>query len=179
MKRFLQRSIPELRRLLLVESGSRAVSGKWLAKLPAIAPEARVDLLTCFDEASTAAQIEHVFRTTDYRTGAARAELLNDLARTGYDAVVILCTTEPLMTKWKWYSAWKIPSKILIVNENADSFWMDRGHLGSIRQFVSHRAGLSGSGALTQPLKLILFPITLTYLLLYAGGIQLRRRFVR
>ena len=165
--------------MLLVESGSRRVSEKWIARLSAMAPEARVDLLTCFDEVSNSPLIDRVFATADYRTGHARAELLNNLARAGYDAVVILCTTEPLMTKWKWYSAWKVRSKLLIVNENADSFWVDRGHLGAIRQFVSHRAGLSGSGALTQPLKLLLFPLTLTYLLLYAGGIQLRRRFVR
>lgn len=175
MTRFLRRSIPPLRRLLLVESGSRRISERWLSKLPLIAPEASVDLLTCFDGAANSSTIQRVFATADYRTGDDRAQLLQELAGGGYDAVVILCTGEPLMTKWKWYTAWKVPAKVLIVNENGDSFWMDRGHLTTIRQFVSHRVGWSGAGVLTQPLKLLLFPLTLTYLLLYAGAIHFRR----
>ena len=66
--------------------------------------------------------------------------------------------------------------KIFIVNENADFFWFDRSQWRTILQFVLYRAGLSGAAAVPALLRLLFFPVTLTYLLLYAGTVHLRRR---
>ena len=57
----------------------------------------------------------------------------------GYSAVCVLCTGDRIMTKWKWVAALRIPAKVMIVNENADNFWLDRGHLRNIRAMALER----------------------------------------
>ena len=80
------------------------------------------------------------------------------------------------MTKWKWVLAARLPAKIFILNENGDYFWLDRGHLTTIRQFVLFRAGLTGAGAVRTLARLVSFPFTLLYLILYALTVHLRRK---
>ena len=77
--------------------------------------------------------------------------------------------------KWKWVLAGRIPAKLFIINENGDYFWCDRLHLGAIRQFVLFRSGLAGAGAVRTIVRLISFPFTLLYLLLYATTAHARR----
>ena len=79
------------------------------------------------------------------------------------------------MTKWKWAIATRLPAKVFLVNENGDYFWLDRGHWRSIRSFVLFRAGLTGSSAVRTLARLLLFPFTLAYLLLYASTVHMRR----
>ena len=52
-------------------------------------------------------------------------------------------------------------------------------HLGTIRQFVLFRSGLAGSGAVRTLVRLISFPFTLLYLLLYATSAHARRALRR
>jgi len=80
------------------------------------------------------------------------------------------------MTKWKWVLAARLPAKIFILNENGDYFWLDRGHLKHIRHFILFRAGLTGSGAIRTIARLVSFPFTLLYLILYAVTVHLRRK---
>jgi hypothetical protein len=42
--------------------------------------------------------------------------------------------------------------------------------------FMLFRAGLTGAAALPTIARLLFFPLTLAYLLLYAGAVHLRRR---
>ncbi|MBY0374139.1 MAG: hypothetical protein K2Q23_09110, partial [Bryobacteraceae bacterium] len=107
-----------------------------------------------------------------------RQQLVRELSANRYDVIGILCTGEPIMTKWKWMLAARIPAKLFIVNENGDWFWVDYSNWRTIWQFASYRAGLSGSGAITTPARLILFPFTLLYLLLYAFRLH-TLRFLR
>ena len=79
------------------------------------------------------------------------------------------------MTKWKWMLALRLPAKIFIINENADYFWLDRTHAATIWDFVLLRAGLAGSGAVRTLARLISFPFTFLYLLLYAVTVHTRR----
>ena len=81
------------------------------------------------------------------------------------------------MTKWKWVLAARIPAKVFIVNENGDYFWLDWGHLEPLRQFVLLRAGLADTGAARTVARVISFPFTLLYLLLYATTVHARRAF--
>jgi hypothetical protein len=83
------------------------------------------------------------------------------------------------MAKWKWVLASRIPAKLFIINENGDYFWFDRLHLGAIRQFVLFRSGLAGSGAVRTLVRLISFPFTLLYLLLYATSVHTLRALRR
>jgi hypothetical protein len=93
-----------------------------------------------------------------------------------YAAIGIICAAEPIMTKWKWWLAAKIPAKLFIVNENCDFFWADRAHWRLIMHFVFFRAGLTGAAAVPAIARLLFFPVTLSYLLLYAGFVHLRRK---
>jgi hypothetical protein len=69
----------------------------------------------------------------------------------------------------------RVPAKIFVINENGDYFWLDRHHLASLRQFVLYRSGLAGAGAVRSLVRLISFPFTLLYLLLYATAVHARR----
>jgi hypothetical protein len=89
--------------------------------------------------------------------------------------VGIVCSGEIVMAKWQWVLALRIPAKLFIINENGDYFWFDRMHLGTIRRFVLFRSGLAGSGAVRTLVRLISFPFTLLYLLLYATSAHARR----
>src|SRR5256885_7247744 len=130
--------------------------------------EVEIDLLTCyqgFPEGHKGA----TFRINDFGGASGRDALLNSVSARDYGVVGILCAAEPIMTKWKWWVAFRLPAKVLIVNENADFFWFDRGQWRTILAFVLYRAGLSGAGAVPALLRLLFFPVTLAYLLLYAG----------
>jgi hypothetical protein len=112
----------------------------------------------------------------DYGGAAGRDALWADLAKRNYSVAGVVCAAVPIMTKWKWWLAFKAPAKIFIINENADYFWLDRAHLGQLRRFATHRMGISGSAAAPSLVRLVFFPLTLAYLLLYAGTVHLRRR---
>lgn len=156
----------------MVESGSRFVLEKFLASRDA---SLKPDLVTCYAGEPRGFSGD-VFRVQDYTTPDTRAALLRELQNNRYDVIGILCTDEAIMTKWKWLLAARIPAKLFIINENADWFWVDYSHLGTIWHFFSFRAGMSGAGAVTTPLRLLLFPFTLLYLALFAIRVHIRRR---
>lgn len=177
MRRFLSRALPDLRRLLVVESGSRHLVNGFLANW--LEREGRVlscDLVTCFTGA--APHYNAVFRVQDYVIPEARRALLTELRGNRYDAIAILCSGEPIMTRWKWFLAARVPAKLLILNENGDYFWADRGNFGIIAHFALYRAGLTGASAVLTPLRILVFPLVLAYLAGYAAWAHLRRRQV-
>lgn len=164
MRFFFRRHIPHFHRVLIVESGSRFVFEKFWKVQGA---GAHADLVTCF-AGSPDSFPGPVFRVQDYSTPDSRKQLVRELIANRYDVIGILCTGEPIMTKWKWMLAARIPAKLFVVNENGDWFWVDYSNWRTIWHFASFRAGLSGAGVITTPARLILFPFTLLYLLLYA-----------
>jgi hypothetical protein len=179
---FFTRSQPEVRRILLVESGSRCL-------LEGIVPGIRqtygesvpVDLVTCFGGLPDGFSPEttRVYRVTDYRGRAGRAELFRELQANGYSIMGMICSDEPLMTKWKWALALRLPAKVFALNENGDYFWLDWAHLQVMRKFVLYRAGLAGAGAVRTLARFVLFPFTLGYLALYASTVHTRRALRR
>jgi hypothetical protein len=179
---FLTRRHPAAARILLVESGSRDVVEGILPGLRSTyGDDVPIDLVTCYpglpsglDSGST-----RVYRVTDYRTGPARAQLYRELAANTYTIAGIVCCAVPIMTKWKWSLALRLPAKVFVLNENGDTFWLDIGHLGIIRHFVLFRAGLAGPGAVRTLARAFLFPFTLLYLLLYAATVHSKRALRR
>jgi hypothetical protein len=156
-----------------VESGSRFLLERFIASQCA---GASMDLVTCY--AGTPKGFHGpVFRVQDYGTPESRSALYQELKANSYDCIGILCTSEPIMTKWKWMLAAQVPAKTFIVNENGDWFWLDIANWRTIWGFAAFRAGMSGAGAVTTPLRLLLFPFALAYLLLYATGLHLRKAF--
>ena len=161
-----------------MESGSRYLFENMLPGLYSTHPEnVRVDLITCFPGLPKGFDTTRgeVFRVTDYIGRPARKAFYARLIAARYDIIGIICSGEPIMTKWKWALAWQVPAKLFVLNENGDYFFVDRGQLGTIKYFVLYRAGLSGAGGVTTLLRLALFPFTFAYLLLYAAYVHLRR----
>ncbi len=174
---FLRPSIPEFRRILLIESGSRQVAEKWLAWLGTNHPHALCDLLTCYlGEPGGYDFGARIFRTHAFPTPERRRELMAELRRQRYDVLIVLCTNEDIMTRWKWYTVWNVPVPALLLNENGDWVEFHRRQWRTLLRFWATRLGLSGSGALTQPLRLLAFPFVILYLALFALYIHLRRK---
>lgn len=178
MRGFLSKSVPPFSRVLLVESGRRDLFEDLLRGLYDVHPEMQADLVTCYAGVPEHFRTDRggaVYRVTDYRGRAGRKRLYAELTANRYAIVGIICSTEPIMTKWKWALAARVPAKVFVLNENGDYFWLDRGHLSNIRHFILFRAGLTGAGAIRTVARLLLFPFTLLYLILYAATVHLRR----
>ena len=178
MRYFLTRAHPPTRRVLVVESGPRHVLE---GLLPALERNygrlGQIDVLTCHAGAPQGFDPERgrIYRVQDYRGWRARRRLFKELRSRQPDICGLLCTGLPIMTPWKWLTAWHAPSKIFLINENGDYFWLDRKHLSTIRQFIILRAGLAGSGAVRTLARVFSFPFALAYLILYAAAVHARR----
>jgi hypothetical protein len=170
---FFSRTVPPLTRILLVESGSRQLFDTLIPKLYQIYGDAiEIDLVTCF------AGVPEGFRGNVSRIAGPenRLILLNELKSRDYAAIGIICAAEPIMTKWKWWLGAHLKSKVFILNENGDFFWLDWGHRRNITGFIAFRTGLTGAAAVPTLVRFLLFPLTLAYLILYAGTVHLRRK---
>ena len=162
--------------MLLVESGSRGVLDRLIPRLYAAHGSAmELDLVTCFPGTPEGFR-GRVYRVQDYPGGAARRRLFAELAGRGYTVTGILCSNEPIMTKWKWALAARLRAKVLVINENADAMWLDWGHSRHIAGLVRVRLGLTGASVIPAAARVLLWPLTLAYLLLFAAVVHTRRR---
>jgi hypothetical protein len=175
--RYLGAGCPEFRRVLVVESGSRNITEAALPRLREVfGPQVTLDLITCYPDVPNALTADaKVWRTQEHSSREARRKLIRDLLVAGTNGVAVVCSAEPIMTRWKWWLAWNLPAKILIVNENADAFWLDRTNARIIRQFATQRLGLRGVTGGEALGRVLVFPFLLAYLLLYAAVTHARR----
>jgi hypothetical protein len=156
--------------MLLIESGSRSVLEGILPHLRTVwGSEIAIDLVTCYAGLPQGFGPETVvYRVTEYGSPRGRGELIRLLRSRQYSVAGMICSTEPIMTKWKWLIALRLPAKVFIVNENGDYFWVHRDHAAAIRKFSLVRLGLSGTGAIRTLVRLLIFPFSVLFLLLYA-----------
>ncbi len=170
---------PNGTRILLIESGSRAILEGIVAHLQSGWGEGMsMDLVTCY--AGLPAGLPdntRVFHVADYATPELRRTLLNELRSRDYAYAGMICAAEPIMNKWKWWLAYHVPAKFFVINENGDYFWLNRKNIKTIRRFVLYRLGLSGAGSLRTTGRLLVFPFSVLYLVLYAAIAHLRRFF--
>lgn len=140
-----------------------------------------LDLVTCYEGAPGrfAQNGGAVYDVNNFRGRHGRFRLLRQLRARRYPIVGIVCSGERILGKWKWVIAAALPAKILVINENVDCFWVDRGHWGNIRGFVKHRAGLADAGIVRTFASVAAFPFIFLYLLLYATVVHLRRALHR
>lgn len=179
MRFFLSNHVPPFDRVAIIESGSRHLLEDLLPGLYEIhGPGMKLDLITCYAGEPRAFRPEQgeVFRITDYPGPDGRGHLVSELRKRHYSITGMICSDEPIMTKWKWMLAFRLPGKVFLLNENGDYFWIDRGHLNILVHFVLFRLGLAGAGAVLTLGRLVLFPISFLYLLAYAGMVHLRRK---
>jgi hypothetical protein len=178
----LKHGDPPVTSILLVESGSRHLLEKLILTLHQTWGETiPIDLVTCYNTLPSGfdPKTTRLFCVTEYRGRALRRRLYAELAANRYAYVGIVCSAEPLMNKWKWAVAIRVPAKLFIINENADFFWFSRSHWRVILKFALLRSGMEGAGAVRMLTGLILFPFTLLYLLLYATAVHTRRTLSR
>jgi hypothetical protein len=172
---FNRRGSPGAARILFVESGSRALAEHVLPALrQASGGAAPLDLLTCYTGLPVGLDPESVYRVSAYGPDG-RRRLYQELSEKRYSVLAILCSDEPVLTKWKFALALLLPCRVLIFNENGDYFWLNRAHLGTALHFVLFRAGLTGPDAVRTLARAALIPFTLLYLLLYASVVHMRR----
>lgn len=177
MRYLISNRDPEGTRILLVESGSRALVENVLPLLYSTwAAEYTIDLVTCYGGAPEGLTAESaIYRTSDYSTPEKRDALVKELRTRDYAFIGIVCSAEPVMTKWKWMLAFRIPAKLFIINENSDYFWFHRENWATLREFALVRAGLYGSDAPRTIARLLVFPFAVIFLLLYAAQAHTRR----
>ena len=176
MRYLFRRYIPPFTRVLLVESGSRGAFDTLIPLLYQIHGEAmELDLLTCH-QTTPAGFRGRVYRVEDYSNPAARRQLFRELASSKYAALGILCSGEPIMTKWKWALVARLPAKVFVINEFAGFLYLDWGNARNLVGFARVRLGLSGAAATPAVVRLILLPFALVYLLLFAAIVHTKRR---
>lgn len=178
MHLFFSQRIPHFRRVLLVESGSRTILDGLLPGLNELyGDKYHADLVTCYNgEPEGLRDNAKVYRVWQYTDPESRARLAAELKANRYDVCGIICSGEPIMTKWKWWLVWKVPAKIFVLNENGDYYWFDYTNWRTMLHFALFRAGLTGADAVTTITRLLLFPFTICYLLLFAATVHLRRK---
>jgi hypothetical protein len=177
MRYFLRRRIPPFERVLLVESGSRNLLENLLNGLYASYPEMQADLVTCYAGVpQNFSPAGRVYRVADYAGRKARRTLYAQLGANDYQIIVLICSGEPIMTKWKFVLGARLAAKLLVLNENGDYFFFDRSNLHIIRELVLIRAGLYGADATQTLLRLLVFPFAFLYLVAYAATVHLRRK---
>jgi len=176
LRYFFRRYIPPFTRALLVESGSRGAFDTLVPLLYQIHGEAmELDLLTCHPTTPVGFR-GRVYRVEDYSTPATRRRLLSELASNRYAALGILCSGEPIMTKWKWALVARLPAKVFVINEFAGFLYLDWGNVRNLAAFARARLGLSGAAATPAVVRLLLFPFSLLYLLIFAAIVHTKRR---
>jgi hypothetical protein len=175
MRFFLRSRIPAPGRVLLVESGSRAVLEKAWERMRAIFPGARYDLCTCFAGEPQPGGLECVFRVTGAARAGGKRKMLLAVCRRRPAIAALLFTGEPILLRWKLALLLLLPSKVLVVNENGDFFWLDWSNRRVMAQFLASRAGLNGFRLLRSTCRALVFPFVLLFLLVNALVAYTRR----
>ncbi len=150
MRYFLSRRLPEANAILLVESGSRSIVEGLIRNLRATwGDEIPIDLVTCYPTLPRGFQAHNtrLYPVTGYRGRAGRGKLYRQLAANRYGLVGMVCSDEPLMTKWKWRWRCGFPPKFSSSTKTAITSGSTAATWGPLREFVLFRAGLAGAGA--------------------------------
>jgi len=169
--------VPPMNRVLLIESGPRALAERFAPVLRLVCGPVDVDLLTCLPQPEADSPIlpHKTYQTQNYATSKDRRVLLRELRANGYGAIVLLCADSPVLNRWKWWLSMWLPAKVLIANENADCFWLDLAHWRSAKGMLEARYGLHGAASLRTLAELVAFPFVLAWLCMFAVFVHAQR----
>ena len=168
MRYFLRSRIPEPTIVLLVESGSRCVMEKAYARMRLIFPQAHFELCTCFPGVPSPSGFERVYRVAEAPDGASKWKMLLAMRRSRPQVAALLFTGEPVMVRWKLVLMLLLPSKLLVVNENGDFFWLDWSNRAVLGRFLRSRLDVEGAELLRAICRLLVLPFLFTFLAAYA-----------
>ncbi|MBI3895546.1 MAG: hypothetical protein HY313_06415 [Acidobacteria bacterium] len=162
------------RDVLLIESGSPEVSRRALEGIRQIFPGAQYHLLTCWP-GTPSMRFDTAFRASDYPTWRSKLRLLLFFRRKGWEVMAILCTGERILWRWKMLALILIPAKVLVVNENADFFWLHWENWRTLEQLLASRLGVNLTGFFSTAPRALMFPFLLLFLLVTAAFFYIRR----
>lgn len=168
---------PSFERLLVIESGPREVTEVFLKHLYEVQRSERVDLLTCYVGAPQTFDSQRgvIYSVHDADAKANRTKFIRKVLRGPYNVVAILCTGDPVLTKWKWIIALRVNAKVLIVNEYAGFFLLDLKHRRPAQMMLRLRLGLHRPVQFHLFGELLLVPFTMAYLAFYAAAVHTRK----
>ncbi len=170
MRYFLSGAAPPPTRILLVESGSRCVMERAVAGMERGFPGVSFELCTCFPGLPAALTVPaRVWRVNDEPSLGGKLRMVRAIAATRPPIAALLFSGEPVMFNWKMILLATLPSKILLINENGDFFWLDRPNLPTLRQFLGARLGMNGEGMVRGLTRVLTFPFVFLFLLLVAA----------
>lgn len=177
MRFFLSRRTPPIDRILVLESGSRELVERLIPRLRAtFGDETAIDLLCCRDGEPKGLRAESlVWRVHEQRDAGARRRLFAELRARKHPAAAVLFSDDPTMAPWKWAALALLPAKFLIVNENADFFWLDRSNWRTITHVARMRWGLAEGSSVRALGRILTLPLAFAFLSLYAAAVHLRR----
>src|SRR5687768_1258048 len=174
MKHFFRQKFPPSGDILIIESGASQVTDRACPGLRRLYPEARFHLATCWPNRRSA-EFAEIFSVVDYAGRGTKLGLLRQFRRHGYTVLVVLCTGQPVMSLWRALSLVLVPAKVIIVNENADFFWLSWENRATLRAFLGARWGINLRHSAMILLRAAAFPLTILFLMLTALFYYLRR----
>lgn len=167
MKWFLSGRAPHATKILLVESGSRHLLERAVAEMSRHFPAAKFDLCTCYPGVLETAAVDQVWRVNEVRSFGAKLSMARAVLRTRPPIAALLFSGEPVMFNWKMLLLAALPSKIIVINEHGDFFWLDRKNLTLLRSFVGARLGVGGDAFLRAFSQVLVFPFVFLFLVFY------------
>ncbi len=163
---------------MLVESGPRPLFDGFVGRLyDTNGQNIQIDLVTCYTGHPEGFRESNgsVYRIQDYRGWEGAKRLATGLRAKGPSVLGIICAGVPVMAKWKWLLLAALRSKVFVMNENGDYFWVDYSNWRIILHFMAFRAGMTGEDGVWLPLRMLLFPFGLAYFAAYAAWMHSRR----
>lgn len=180
MTGLFSRRRPPFQRVLLIESGARPTADQFLRYVYQLNPNSQVDVLTCFDTPPETFQNQRgqMFVVTDPAIAGNRQQFLRSVASKPYDVVALLHTGSGILRKWKWAITLLTRAKIVLVPADQGLTFLDYGrflqfhvNVPRLRREQVTRFRLAG--------EVLLMPFVISYLLIYAGSVHLRRLLLR
>jgi hypothetical protein len=173
---FLTRRVPPVTRILLIESGHRELGEKAIDCLrKAFGADIPIDVLGC--RRTPPLGVESYVDVAQSRTFSQRLDILRRIRRAGYSVVGVLSSGESTMALWKWPPIVVVPAKFLVINENVDFFWIDRGHWTNAVALLQQRSGLGGESTVRAVAWFAALPFAALFLLCYATWVHVARVF--
>jgi hypothetical protein len=173
---FLTRRTPPVTRILLVESGSRESGEQAVGCLrKAFGGGIPIDVLGC--RRAPLVGVDSYADVSEARTFSGRLAILRRIRHGGYAVAGILSTGDSTMALWKLAAIAVVPAKFLVLNENADFFWIDRVHWANGVSLLQQRSGLGGESTVRAMAWFAALPFAALFLLFYAAWVHLARVF--
>lgn len=178
MDLFFSRRIPNLTKVVLVESGPRPLFDGFVGDLYEMhGQNIQIDLVTCYTGHPQGFRQQNgaIYRVQDYRGWDGAKQLARLLRSKGPSVLGIICAGVPVMAKWKWLLLVALRAKVFVMNENGDYFWVDYSNWKVILHFMAFRAGMAGDNGIWLPLRMLVFPFGLAYFAAYAAWLHGRK----